>query len=222
MGYILARALRDEIRSRKIDLPVACLVTSVIVEELNASRKPIGPLLRADEARRLEKERGWRVVREERGLRRVVPSPTPTSVLEIDATRSLLSTGYLVIAGGGGGIALARDSEGMLRGVDAVVDKDRTATLLAIELGRKRIVHLTSVDAIYRDHGTPAETPITRMRVDEARRLLDQGQFPEGSMGPKIEASIQFLQAGGESVLVTAADRLPDALAERAGTWILP
>lgn len=222
MGYELSRALREEIRRRKLDLPVGCLVTSVVIDERNASLKPVGPLLTEDEVLRFETERGWQVAREERGLRRVVPSPSPRSVLELDAIRLLLSAGHLVIAGGGGGIALAADADGILQGVEAVVDKDRTATLLAIELGRKRIVHLTSVDAIYRDHGTPAETPIARMRVDEASRLLDEGQFPEGSMGPKIEASIQFLQAGGESVLVTAADRLPDALAEKAGTWIVP
>jgi carbamate kinase len=134
----------------------------------------------------------------------------------------LLSAGHLVVAGGGGGIALAPDVEGKLHGVDAVVDKDRTATLLVMELGRKRMIHLTSVDAVYRDHGTPREAPIARMHVDEALRLAKEGQFPEGSMRPKIEASLEFLQAGGESVLITAADRLSDALAGKAGTWIFP
>jgi len=222
MGYVLTWAFREEIRRRELDLPVAAVVTSVVVGGADALLKPVGPILTRDEARTFEKEREWKVAGTEHGLRRVVPSPRPTKVLEIDSIRLLLSAGHLVIAGGGGGVPLGPDDRGSLRGVEAVVDKDRTATLLAVELGLPRIVHLTSVDAVYRDYGTPRAAPIARITVEEARRLWQADHFRDGSMGPKIEASLAFLQAGGESVLITAPERLEDALAERAGTWILP
>lgn len=222
MGYVLANALREEIRSGELDLPVVSLVTSVVVEARDAPLKPIGPLLTSEEARAFANERGWRVARDGRGLRRVVPSPLPSRVLEIESIRLLLSAGHLVIAGGGGGVALAPDDEGRLAGVGAVVDKDRTATLLAAELESRRIVHLTSVDAVYLDYGTPRAAPVARMASEEARGLSKSGQFPEGSMGPKIEASLEFLERGGESVLITSPERLAEALAGRAGTWIVP
>ena len=224
MGYVLAWAFREEIQRRELDLPVASVVTSVVVGEEDALLKPVGPILTRDEVRTLERDRGWRVAATEHGLRRVVPSPRPERVLELEAVRLLLSAGHLVIAGGGGGVPLAPDERGSgsLRGVEVVVDKDRTATLLAIELGRERIVHLTSVDAVYRDYGTPHAAPIERMRAEEARLLWRAKHFHDGSMGPKIEASLEFLRAGGESVLITAPERLTAALAGRAGTWILP
>jgi carbamate kinase len=222
MGFVLACAFREEIRRQELDLPVVSVITSVVVGEADTLLKPVGPILMQDEARTLEKERGWRVAGTEHGLRRVVSSPRATRVLEIDSIRLLHSAGHLVIAGGGGGVALAPDDRGTLRGVEAVVDKDRTATLLAVDLGCKRIVHLTSVDAVYRDYGTPRAAPIARMRAEEARLLWQADPFRDGSMSPKIEASLEFLQAGGESVLITAPERLEDALADRAGTWILP
>jgi carbamate kinase len=220
-GYVLAWAFREEIRRRGLDLPVAAVVTSVVVREDEAILKPVGPILTRDEARAFEKDRGWRVAGTEHGLRRVVPSPRPVGVLELDSIRLLHSAGHLVIAGGGGGVPLAADERSSLRGVEAVVDKDRTATLLAVELGLSRIVHLTSVDAVYRDYGTPLAAPIAGMTVEEARHLWQADHFPDGSMGPKIEASLDFLQAGGESVVITTPERLTDALAKRAGTWIV-
>jgi carbamate kinase len=221
-GYVLAWAFREEIRGRGLELPVASVVTSVVVGEDDALLKPVGPILTGDEARTFEKDRGWEVAGTEHGLRRVVPSPRPVRVLEIDSIRPLLAAGHLVIAGGGGGVPLAEDDRGSLRGVEAVVDKDRTATLLAVELDLARIVHLTSVDAVYRDYGTPLAAPIPQMTAGEARRLRQAGHFHDGSMGPKIEASLELLQAGGESVLITSPERLADALAKRAGTWIVP
>jgi carbamate kinase len=222
MGYVLASALREEVRKRGLELPVVSVGTSVVVEGRSGSLKPIGPLLTPQEARVFERERGWRVVRDEHGLRRAVLSPRPVGVVEIDSIRLLLEAGHIVIAGGGGGVPLVRDREGGLGGVDGVVDKDRTAALLAIGLGRSRMVHLTSVDAIYRSYGTPQAAPIARLSAEEAHRLFHEGQFLEGSMAPKIEASLQFLRSGGETVLVTSPECLADALAERAGTWIVP
>lgn len=222
MGYLLACAFREEIRRRDLDLEVVSVLTSVSVGEEEASPKPIGPLLTPEEVVTFERERGWNVVKGEHGFRRQVPSPRPARVLESESIRLLLDAGNLVIAGGGGGIALSRDASGELRGVEAVIDKDRTATLLAIELGMKRIIHLTTVDAVYEDYGAAGAKPIARMRVEEARGLMQTGLFLEGSMRPKIEASIEFLEAAGENVLITSPERLEEALAGRAGTWILP
>lgn len=221
MGYLLACAFRKEIRRPDLELAVVAVLTSVLVVERDAALKPIGPLLTPEEVRTFEQERGWKVAKDEHGFRRVVPSPRPVRVLETESIRLLLEAGNLVIAGGGGGIALSRDAKGELRGIEAVIDKDRTATLLSMELGMKRIVHLTSVDAVYEDYGTSRAKPIARMSVEEARGLMRTGLFLEGSMRPKIEASIEFLEAGGESVLITAPERLEQALAGRAGTWIL-
>jgi carbamate kinase len=222
MGHLLAGAFREEIRRRGLELDVVTVLTSVSVLEEEAPLKPIGPLLTPEEVLAFERERGWKVAKGEHGFRRVVPSPRPERVLESESIRLLLEAGKLVVAGGGGGIALSPDAAGELRGVEAVVDKDRTATLLSIGLGMKRIVHLTSVDAVYADYGTPGAKPIARMSLFEARRRLKEGLFPEGSMRPKIEASIEFLEAGGESVLVTSPERLEEALDGRAGTWLLP
>jgi carbamate kinase len=222
MGYFLAGALRQEIRSRGLELDVVAVLTSVEVVAEDAPLKPIGPLLTEAEVFTFERGRGWKVARDEHGFRRVVPSPRPTRVLESESIRLLLEAGKLVIAGGGGGIALSGDAAGELRGLEAVIDKDRTATLLSIELGMKRIVHLTSVDAVYEDYGTPRAKPIARMSVREARRRLRERLFPEGSMRPKIEASVEFLEAGGKSVLITSPERLEETLGGRAGTWIAP
>lgn len=222
MGHLLACALREEIRRRDLDLEVVSVLTSVSVGEEDVSPKPIGPLLTPEEVVTFERERGWKISKGEHGFRRQVPSPRPTRVLESESIRLLLHAGNLVIAGGGGGIALCRDAAGEVRGVEAVIDKDRTATLLAIELGMKRIIHLTAVDAVYENHGAKDAKPIARMRVEEARRLMQTGLFLEGSMRPKIESSIEFLEAGGENVLITSPERLEEALAGRAGTRILP
>lgn len=222
MGYLLTCAFREEIHKRDLELEAVTILTSVVIVEEEAPLKPIGPLLTPEEVLRFEQERGWKVVRDEHGFRRVVPSPRPARVLESEGIRLLLEAGNLVIAGGGGGIALSLDAAGELRGVEAVIDKDRTATLLSIELGMKRIIHLTAVDAVYENYGTADAKPIARLNVEEARGLLRLGSFREGSMRPKIEASIGFLEAGGESVLVTTAERLEEALGGRAGTWILP
>jgi carbamate kinase len=220
MGYLLACAFREEIHKSDLELEAVTILTSVVIVEEEAPLKAIGPLLTPEEVLRFEQERGWKVVRDEHGFRRVVASPRPACVLESEGIRLLLEAGNLVIAGGGGGIALSLDAAGELRGVEAVIDKDRTATLLSIELGMKRIIHLTAVDAVYENYGTDHAKPIARLNVQEARGLLRTGSVREGSMRPKIEASIEFLEAGGESVLVpppnaskrrSAEKRAPDS-----------
>jgi len=151
-----------------------------------------------------------------------VPSPAPTEVLELQAVRALLGAGHVVLAGGGGGVAVCGD--GALRGVDAVVDKDATAALLAAAVGAEELHLLTGVDAVLLDHGTPAQRAVHDLSADEAREHLAQGQFPAGSMGPKVAAALAFLAAGGSRAVITSAARLAAALEgdPDAGTRIRP
>ena len=201
--------------------PVACLLTHVVVAEDDPAfarpTKPIGPFYATDQARALERERGWTLVDEEgRGWRRAVPSPAPLEVVEVAQVRSLLDSGALPIACGGGGIPVVR-REGRFHGVEAVIDKDRASALLAAALGAGRLVILTDVGAVRRGFGTHREEEVRELSVDEAETLL--AELAEGSMRPKVEAAIAVARAGGEAI-ITALDRVEDALAGRAGTRI--
>jgi carbamate kinase len=213
IGALIAAELRS-----LVDRPIACVVTHVRVDEsdpaFEAPTKPIGPFYSQAEAERLERERGWRIVADAgRGYRRVVPSPLPLEIVELDPIRTLLDSGGVAIACGGGGIpVVARD--GQLRGVDAVIDKDRASALLAAALGAERLVILTATDAVYRDFGGPAEVAIGTLTADEAEALLPE--LAEGSMRPKVEASVAFVRETGGEALITS----PAALAERPGTRI--
>jgi carbamate kinase len=203
--------------------PVVCVVTHVVVAEddpaFSEPTKPIGPFYDAERARELKEERGWAMVEDAgRGWRRVVPSPEPLQVAELEAVRALVGTQTTVIACGGGGIPVV-ERDGALRGVDAVIDKDRASALLAAGLGAERLVILTDVDAVYRDFGSPAARAVPELTADEADALLPQ--LPPGSMRPKVEAARDVARTGGEA-LITAADTLGDALAGRAGTRVSP
>lgn len=158
-----------------------------------------------------------------RGWRRVVGSPQPREIVELDSIRELLDAGTIVVAAGGGGIPVARGAgvdSASLVGVEAVIDKDRTAALLAHELGAQRLVILTAVDCVFRDFGTDHTEPIGDMTVTEARDLLAKGSFPAGSMAPKVEAAALFAENTGRRALITSDAALTEALAGRAGTWI--
>jgi carbamate kinase len=182
--------------------------------------KPVGPFYSEDEARALERDRGWQVVHDSgRGWRRVVPSPKPLEVVELGAIRSLLTSGSIVVACGGGGIPATRRGE-HLAGIDAVIDKDRASSLLARELGADRLVILTEVTAVSRDFGGESQEELRELSVDEAEAL-----FPElaaGSMRPKVEASVEFVRATGHEALITSPAALGKALEGRAGTRIHP
>jgi carbamate kinase len=201
--------------------PVVCLLTHVVVAAddpaFERPTKPVGPFYSTEQARTLEQERGWKLVEEQgRGWRRTVPSPTPLEVVELEQIRALLDAGALPIACGGGGIPVVR-RDGRLHGVDAVIDKDRASALLAAAIGADRLVILTDVGAVKRGFGTPAEEELRELSVDDAARLLPE--LAEGSMRPKVEAAITVARAGGE-VIITALDRVEDALAGRAGTRV--
>ena len=206
------------------DRPVVCVVTHVRVDEddpaFGEPTKPIGPFYSQAEAEELERDRGWKIVADAgRGYRRVVPSPQPREIVELEPIRTLLDAGVLAIACGGGGIPVTR-RDGRLRGVDAVIDKDRASGLLATALGAERLVVLTDVDALYRDFGTPSAQPLDELGPDEAEAMLPG--LAEGSMRPKLEAAVAFVRDGGGEVVITSASALEAALDGGAGTWIRP
>jgi carbamate kinase len=201
---------------------VACLLTHVVVAEddpaFSEPTKPVGPFYDEARAQELERERGWKIVHDSgRGWRRVVPSPLPLDVVELESIRSLLRGGAIAVACGGGGIPVAR-RDGRLAGLDAVIDKDRASSLLARELDADRLVILTEVPAVYRDFGTAQQDELRELRADEAEALLPD--LAQGSMRPKVEAGLEFARATGHEALITSAAALSSALEGEAGTRI--
>ena len=201
---------------------VSCLLTHVLVDEhdpaFESPTKPIGPFYAADRVRELERERGWQLVSDAgRGWRRVVPSPRPLEIVELDAIRALVAAGTVAVACGGGGIPVARRG-GRLAGVDAVIDKDRASAVLARQLGAKRLLILTEVPAVYRSFREPAQEELRRLSVEEAEALLPD--LPAGSMRPKVEACIDFVRATGGDARITSAAELARALDGLAGTQV--
>jgi carbamate kinase len=204
------------------DRPVACLLTHVLVAEddpaFEEPTKPIGPFYSEERARELERDRGWQVVHDAgRGWRRVVPSPKPLEVVELDAIRALLRSGAIVVACGGGGIPAARRGA-HLAGLDAVIDKDRASALLARELEADRFVILTEVPAVYRSFGTDAQEELRTLSAAEAETLVPE--LAAGSMRPKVEACLDFARTTGNEALITSPAALAGALAGDSGTRI--
>lgn len=196
----------------------AAVLTHVLVDREDRAfdhpTKPIGPFFSAKQAAAFVRQRGWRVVEDAgRGHRRVVASPRPIEIVEIGAIRALLAAGHVVVAAGGGGIAVSRTAIGPLTGVDAVIDKDHAAALLATSIGAHDLYLLTGVDAVLLDFGTEHQRPVHALSADEAERHLTDGQFPAGSMGPKITAALRFLRDGGQRAVITSPDRLAAAAA---------
>ena len=216
LGSVIARAI-DLLRGRGT---AAALVTHVTVDPADpafgAPSKPIGPFFEPAEAERLARRRGWVVQPDSgRGYRRVVASPQPVGVIEIEALRALVEAGHLVIAAGGGGIpVLAADP---CRVVDAVIDKDWAACLIARQLGAQALLLVTAVDRVMLDYGTPTESSLGTISAGQAAGYLAEGQFPPGSMGPKIEAALRFLDQGGELAVITSPARLGATLAGHGG-----
>ncbi|MCK9307081.1 MAG: carbamate kinase [Methanoculleus sp.] len=225
IGYLLQQSMHEALLAAGLDCPVATVLTQTLVDgddpAFKNPEKPIGPLYTAMQAKRLQEEKGWRVVQVPgQGCRRVVPSPRPVAFVEEQAILRLFMAGVIVIAAGGGGVPVVAETEGTLRGVEAVVDKDYTAALLARLIGAGDLLILTDVEHVALNYGRPGRQDISEMTVDEAREHLAAGQFPPGSMGPKIEAAIGFLEAGGGRVTIASLERAADALAGRAGTRI--
>ncbi len=227
IGYELAQNLERHFRRRGIERRAVAIVTQVEVSPddpaFDAPSKPIGSFMTEAEASRRQEEEGW-VVREDagRGWRRVVASPRPLRIVEEAAIRALVEGGFVVVTVGGGGIPVVRDPDGGWRGVAAVIDKDLASSLLARVLGADLFVISTAVERVALDWGRPNQRWVDRLTLAEAKAYLAEGvHFAPGSMAPKIEAAIEFLEAGGEGVVITSPDRLEAALAGRAGTWIV-
>jgi carbamate kinase len=227
IGHILGQALLNELAARGLPDRVACVLSHVVVDPKDPAfgqpTKPIGPFYSKEEADQKAVKNGWTMIEDSgRGYRRVVASPEPLRIVEGEPIRALVDAGYVVIAVGGGGVAVVESAPGQYRGVEAVIDKDRASALLAASLDIPLLVLSTGVERVAVHFRQPDERWVDRMAVDEARAYLEAGEFPKGSMGPKVEAAIQFLERGGQEVLITTPAALERAIGGETGTRILP
>jgi carbamate kinase len=225
IGYMLQSSLQRVMARRNLSIPVATVVTQVIVDENDPAfthpSKPIGPFYSQEESERKQKELGWKMVEDAaRGYRRVVPSPLPVEVVEIDAIRRCVHAGMIVIAAGGGGIPVVRRDDGWFYGLEAVIDKDRASALLARQLKASIFIISTDAERVALYYKTPRQHYLDAMSVAESKHYAEEGHFPAGSMGPKIEAAIDFLEHGGQEVIITSPENLSAALHHKAGTRI--
>ena len=226
IGYMIEMALLNEFRRRGIDKKVAAVVTKAIVDRDDKSfqhpTKPIGSFMSEKEALINKKESGWQIMEDAgRGFRRVVPSPLPKEIIELDVIRLLVEMDYIVIAVGGGGIPVIRNEQEELEGVEAVIDKDRGSSLLARNLGANTFIISTAIDAVYLNFGERNQRPLRRISLSEVKGYLEEGHFKPGSMKPKIEAIIEFLENGGERAIITSPENLLRAVKGEAGTTIV-
>jgi carbamate kinase len=225
IGYMMQQSLQNELHRLGIDRPVTTLVTQIVVDERDpAFRRPtksIGPFYDRERAHLLAKEKGWTVVEDAgRGYRRVVASPRPLEVVEIEAIRGLVEDGLTVIAAGGGGIPVSRQWDGTLHGVEAVIDKDLASSLLARLLGCETLVIITGVERVAVNFKKPDQRDLDDVTVDELERYQTEGHFPAGNMGPKVQAAIEFLRGGGRDVMITAPEKTREALRGTTGTRV--
>ncbi len=225
IGYMAAQALANHLRKRRLEVAVVTIVTQVAVDPRDKAfanpSKPVGPFYSEADAKKMMLEEGL-AMREDagRGWRRVVPSPEPREIVEIEAIRDLVNDGVLVVCSGGGGVPVVR-SRGALNGIDAVIDKDLAAALLAKELGAEALLILTDVPKAYVGYGTPEQAALDTVTAGQMRTFAAAGHFKAGSMGPKVEACLRFVDAGGEAVIASLREVGP-ALAGEAGTHIVP
>ena len=225
IGYMLQQSMRNEMDRAGINIPVVSLVTQTLVDENDVAfknpTKPIGTFYNAREAEMLRKEKGWTMVEDSgRGYRRVVPSPKPKEILEKDAIRMLFECGAIVIAVGGGGIPVVIGDGGSLEGVVAVIDKDLSARIFASDIGAEVFLMLTDVEKVFLNYGKSSQSDLDEMSIIEAKRFLLEGHFAAGSMAPKVEAAIEFVEAGGEKAVISSLEMGRKALEGKAGTTV--
>lgn len=227
LGYQIQQALENEFRSRRLPHAVAAVVTQTLVDARDPAfakpAKPIGQFYSRAEAEDRMRVEKWDMVEDAgRGWRRVVPSPQPIRIIEAELIGHLVRAGYVVIAAGGGGIPVVADDQGLLQGVAAVIDKDLASAILACQLAADVLVISTAVEKVFLDFGKPSQRPLESLTVAQARQHLAEGHFQPGSMLPKIQACLQFLEAGGREAIITSPACLCAALEGRAGTRISP
>jgi carbamate kinase len=226
MGFMLSNQLRNRFNEEQLDKPIAAVLSEVVVDREDPAfdnpSKPVGPYFTAYRANLLMQEEGWRMVEDAgRGWRKVVPSPKPKRVLGSDVLKRLIDSGSVVVAGGGGGIPVYQDVGGYYRGVEAVIDKDYVASILARDLDAALFIILTQVPMVAENYGRPNQRWLRTLPLARAREMLDANQFPPGSMGPKIRAAIEFVEATGKEVLITDAEHLKRALERQSGTFLV-
>lgn len=227
MGYMIEQCLQNVLLRRGLSREVLTVITQVFVDPadpaLSNPTKFIGQYYSEELAHRLAESESWTIKKDgDRGWRRVVGSPKPIAVLNANPIARLVEHGTIVIAAGGGGIPVYAEADGWLEGVDAVIDKDRASAILARDIGAKELFILTEPEYVALNFGKPDERRIPQMTVAEAKKYYDEGHFPAGSMGPKIEAAITFLESGGERVIICALGKFVESLDGHSGTVIVP
>ncbi|MCF6147575.1 MAG: carbamate kinase [Candidatus Kuenenia sp.] len=225
IGYMIQQSLTNALRRENTDTCVVTVLTQVVVDKndkaFSCPTKPIGPFFQKEEAERFQQEKGWDIAEDShRGYRRVVASPNPLKIIEIQAIKCLLEAGSIVIAAGGGGIPVIIKENGDLEGVDVVIDKDLASGVLARDIHADALVMLTGEENVFLNYKKPNELPLYNITAKEAQRYLNEGHFPPGSMGPKIQAAINFLNWGGSFALITSLDKVREAFEGNAGTKI--
>lgn len=226
IGYMIQKALLNHFRRMGVAKKVTTVVTQTLVNTDDPSfghpTKPIGSFMSEEEALSNRKEFGWEVVEDAgRGFRRVVPSPIPREIIELDVIRLLIERGYVVVATGGGGIPVIRNEVGEIEGVEAVIDKDLASSLLARNLGADTFIISTAIDAVYLNFGTENQKPIRHAALPEIKRYLAEGHFKPGSMKPKIESIILFLEGGGRKAIIASPENLLKSVRGESGTTIV-
>lgn len=224
MGYMIEQSLQNRLMHEGIKRSVVTIVTQVRVDGEDPSvqdpSKYIGAVMPEDKARMGAEKYGWTIKEVRDGYRRVVPSPEPLEIINAKAVKDLLELGYIIIAAGGGGVPVYLDEQGNLEGLDAVIDKDKASALLGTQVEAKYLYILTNVDRVVLNYGDDDEWELENLTVAEAKEYLEQGHFPPGNMGPKIEASINFLEAGGEKVIITSLENIKEDASGANGTVI--
>jgi len=225
MGYMIEQCLQNKMHDLGVNRTVISVLTQVLADKDDPSlQKPtkfVGPFYKQKQVEKLEKERGW-AMREDkgRGYRRVVPSPIPIGIVEKDVIKQLVDQGIVVIAAGGGGIPVYYDDRGWLEGIDGVIDKDLASAVLGGEIDAQKLIIVTGVEKVSLNYGTPNQKNLDKITISESKKYLDSGEFPKGSMGPKIQAAINFIESGGEEVIITSIEKAEQALHGDAGTRI--
>jgi carbamate kinase len=227
IGYMIQQALHNEFLRRGIARQCVTVVTQVLVDNndpaLHNPSKPIGSFYKEEEARAKMKGAGWVMVEDAgRGWRRVVPSPLPKEIIERDAIDTLIKNDFIVTAVGGGGVPVVRDNAGKLSGIEAVIDKDLASSLLASKLQADLLLISTAVEKVALNFKRPDQQDLARITLSEAKAYYKAGHFAKGSMGPKIQAVINYLERGGRAALITMPETIGKALDGQTGTWILP